>query len=141
MYEAWIIISDVGLAPDYRGEWPKLAVAHVVNQYEFGDLCLANPIFTIDRTGETGTTVIFSHAKEFRSILCPIQYFNDADVPGLPEPRGTIAILDVEPLYGDVCPIQLVCDHITEAEFGTYIAFDTLPELRVLPPKSSSKQK
>ncbi len=134
MYEAWIIISDVGLAPDYRGEWPKLAVAHVEYEHEFGDLCLANPVFTIDRTGETGTTVIFSHTTEFRSILCPIQYFNDADVPGLPEPRGTIAILDVKPLYEGVCLTkQLVCDHITEAVFGTYVVFDTLPELQVLP--------
>jgi hypothetical protein len=136
VYEAWIIISDVGAAPDYRGEWPKLAVAHVEYEHEFGDLCLGNPQFTIDRTGETGTTIIFSHTKEFRSVLCPIQYFNDAGdggVTGLLNSRGTIAILDVQPLYGKVCPIQLVCDHITEAEFGTYIAFDTLPALQVLP--------
>ena len=134
MYESWIIISDVGSAPDYRGEWPKLAVAHLPRQfYEFGDLCLGIPKFTIDRTGETGTTAIVTNTGEFRSILCPIQYFNDAGIAGLPEPRGTIAILDVEPLYGEVCPNQLVCDNITEAEFGTYIAFDTLPELRVLP--------
>jgi len=133
MYEAWIIISDVGVAPDYRGQWPKLAVAHVEYEHEIGPLTLGNPLFTIDHTGETCTTVIFSHTKEFRTILCPIQYFNDADVPGLPESRGTIAILGVEPLYRETLPKQLVCDHITEAEFGTYVAFDTLPELQVLP--------
>jgi hypothetical protein len=137
MYEAWIIISDVGVAPDYRGQWPKLAVAHVINESAFGDLCLANPEFTIDRTGETGTiTNSVLPIEEFRSILCPIQYFNDAGDSSVPNTRGTIAILDVEPLYEEICPKQLVCDHITEAEFGTHIAFDTLPELRVLPRKT-----
>lgn len=138
MFEAWIIISDVGVAPDYRGQWPKLAVAHVKNESAFGPLCLANPKFTCDRTGETGSIInSVLPIEELRSILCPIQYFNDSDDNNIPETRGTIAILDVEPLYQEICPKQLVCDHITEAEFGTYIAFDTLPELTVLPGKNS----
>jgi hypothetical protein len=134
VYEAWIIISDVGGPPDYRGEWPKLAVAHVKNKKPFGDLCLANVEFTSDRTGETGSiSNSVLPIRGFRSILCPIQYFNDAGISNVPGTRGTIAILDVEPLYQKISPKQLVCDNITEAEFGTYVAFDTLPELQVLP--------
>ena len=61
-----------------------------------------------------------------------IQYFNfdDGDTED-PESMGTIALLDVNPLYAKNPPSQLCCEHIKEAIYGTHIAFDTLPDLAV----------
>ncbi len=126
MYKSWLIISDVGGAPDYLGKWPKLAVAHVISEYKIGPLSLGNSSFCVEVTTPDTTQI--------KSITCDIQYFNDSDDPREPNSRGTIAKLDVSPLYGEKnCPVQICCDEISEAEFGTHIAFDTLPELEVIP--------
>jgi hypothetical protein len=126
MYESWLIISDVGREPNYRGEWPKLAVVHVISEHKIGALCLGNSNFLMVKE--------ISHEPVIEAITCAIQYFNDSDDPSQPDSQGTIAELNVKPLYnGNDCPVQLCCDEISEAEFGTHIAFNTLPELKVIP--------
>jgi len=120
MYESWIIISDVGVAPDYRGEWPKLAVARIETEERVGMLTLGK----LECTTLTKNTTVIDFTYE-------IQYFNfDSDDMFEPESKGTIAVLDVNPLYvGKECPVQLCCENISEAVYGTHIAFDTLPVL------------
>jgi len=131
MYESWLIISDVGGAPDYLGKWPKLAVAHVISEYKIGPLCLGNSNFRMVKE--------ISHEPVIEAVTCDIQYFNDGDDPREPNSRGTIAQLNVKPLYvGKDCPVQLCCEEISEAEFGTHIAFGTLPELKVVPHKNKT---
>jgi hypothetical protein len=133
MYETWIIIEDVGVMPDYRGEWPKLAVAHITYKHKFGMPVLGKLKSEWSDDPSTYPTLAEACVDQysFRSHHYEIQYFNDADDPREPDPLGTFAILDVTPLYGAVPPIQLCCSEIREAIFGTHIAFDTLPELKV----------
>ena len=124
MYESFIMISDVGCMPDYRGEWPKLAVARVETKERVGMLTLGKLECTTFHE-HVGTTVI--------DFTYEIQYFNfdDGDSKD-PESMGTIALLDVNPLYVNrECPVQLCCENITEAIYGTHIAFDTLPVLYI----------
>jgi hypothetical protein len=121
MFESWIIISDVGVAPDYRGEWPKLAVACVETEERLGMLTLGK--FEATTLTKCHTVIDFTYE---------IQYFNfDPDDTEEHESMGTIALLDVNPLYAKNPPSQLCCEHISEAVFGTHIAFGTLPELTV----------
>ncbi len=136
MYECWLIISDVGGAPDYLGKWPKLAVAHVKAECRIGSPCLGNVTFCMTEKAKEEVMSAFDQFS-FESITCAIQFFND-NGNDYPPSRGTIAHLNVQPLYGDVCPVQLSCDEISEAEFGTHIAFDTLPELEVIPLKNKT---
>ena len=124
MYESFLLISDVGVMPDYRGEWPKLAVARVETEERLGMLTLGKLEATTLQQ-YTNTSVI--------DFTYEIQYFNfDPDDTEDHESMGTIAMLDVNPLYmNNHPPEQLCCEHISEAVFGTHIAFDTLPELTV----------
>ena len=122
MYESFLIISDVGVMPDYRGEWPKLAVARVETKERLEMLVLGK----LECTTLTKCHTIIDFTME-------IQYFNfdDEDTKN-PESLGTIALLDVNPLYtNNYPPSQLSCEHIKEAIYGTHIAFGTLPELFV----------
>lgn len=122
MYESWITISDVGVAPDYRGEWPVLAVACIKTPYRVGMLTL----------GKLEATTLTEHTSVI-DFTYEVQYFNfdDGDSKD-PESMGTIAILDVNPLYtNNHPPEQLSCDHISKAVYGTHIAFNTLPNLTV----------
>lgn len=124
MYESFIILSDVGVEPDYRGEWPKLAVARIETEERLGMLTLGR-LNTVSLREFTNTTVI--------DFTYEIQYFNfDEGRSKYPESLGTIALLDVNSLYADNSPPeQLCCDHISKAVFETHLAFDTLPELPV----------
>ncbi len=123
MYESFIMISDVGCMPDYRGEWPKLAVARVETEERVGMLTL----------GKLECTSLISESTTVIDFTYEIQYFNfDSGDMFEPESKGTIAILDVNPLYvGKECPVQLCCEDISEAVFGTHVAFDTLPVLDI----------
>lgn len=108
--------------PDYRGEWPVLAVVCVEFPYRVGMLTL----------GKLEATTLTEHTSVI-DFTYEIQYFNfdDGDSKD-PESMGTIAILDVNPLYtNNHPPSQLSCDHISEAVYGTHIAFNTLPNLTV----------
>ena len=116
------MISDVGCMPDYRGEWPKLAIACVETEERIGMLTLGK-LETLTHT-EHNTVIDFTYE---------LQYFN-FDFGDLvdPESTGTIAMLDVNLLYtGKKCPVQLCCDNISKAVYGTHVAFDTLPVLGV----------
>jgi len=122
MYESFIMLSDVGVMPDYRGEWPKLAVARIESEERLGMLTLGK----LECTTLTKRLTVIDFTYE-------IQYFNfDDGRSKWPESKGTIALLDVNSLYaGKECPVQLCCENISNAVFGTHIAFDSLPELTV----------
>ena len=129
MYESWIILSDVGGAPDWRGEWPKLAIAHITDDQPFGMVSLGDPKHYMVHTFG------IHRPAQIEAVLCPVQYFNDGDSDGF-ESRGSIVSLDVKPLYMvEECPIMLVCDDITQAVYETYVAFDTLPVMNMVPLK------
>jgi hypothetical protein len=130
MYESWISVSDVAGEPDWRGQWTRLGIAHVTYHKPFGIVSLANAQF-IHVQGISPTSG--KPYKVLQSAMHPIQYFNDGDDPQAFDSMGTFANLDVTPLYDDDRgPIVLVSDEITKAVFETYIAFDTLPVLKVV---------
>ena len=131
MYESWIIVEDVGREPDWRGQWEKLAIAHVTYHRPFGLVVLGNVSFTVHENAQSPDAITDQYS--FESIVCPLQYFNDADDPREPDTLGTFAMLDVQSLYGEVCPSQLCCNGISKSEFETHLAFKTLPELPVSP--------
>ena len=115
------MLSDVGVMPDYRGEWPKLAVARIETEERLGMLTLGK----LECTTLTKCLTVIDFTYE-------IQYFNfDDGRSKWPESMGTIALLDVNLLYAKNPPSQLCCENISKAVFGTHIAFDTLPELLV----------
>jgi hypothetical protein len=133
MYESWISVSDVAGAPDWRGQWTRLGIAHVTYHKPFGIVSLANAQF-IHVQGISPTSG--KPYKVLQSAMHPIQYFNDGDDPQAFDSLGTFANLDVTPLFGGKDyhddPVMLVSDEITKAVYETYVAFDTLPVLKVI---------
>ena len=135
MYESFIIITDVGAEPDYRGEWPKLGIAHIVHVQNFGSVVLGRMTYQMieyDGRFESQETAIIDQYS-YEGVKCAVQYFNDGPSVRFPPSLGTIGYLDVKSLYGEVPPVQLCCDDIPKAMFGTYLAFDTLPEIKFIP--------
>jgi len=135
MYESFIIITDVGVEPDYREEWPKLGIAHIVHVQDFGSVVLGGMTYQMikhDGRFESQETAIIDQYS-YEGVKCAVQYFNDGPSVRFPPSLGTIGYLDVKSLYGEVPPVQLCCDDISEAEYGTYLAFDTLPEIKFIP--------
>ena len=118
MYEAWAEIYDASVAPDARGDWPSLAAIHVVSDKPFD----------ID---------VVHFSRFYRTELgrfARLSYFNDCDTPPYDWPRTCVelAYADVTE-FPDVGAMWLMRE-ITEAVYGTYVAFETLPIIPVVHP-------
>ena len=127
MYESWITLHDYGVAPDYRDEWPAIALAHIVCEQEFGDVYLGS-INHVE-------AMTFGGKKQILQSTIDVIYTGFVDDGSEPESLGTIGTLDVTQFYTDPrdTPAQLGCNNTTKAIFGTHATIGSLPVLHFIP--------
>ena len=131
MFESYIIVEDVGIEPDYRGEWPKLGVARVYCEFPFISPNLGKVEISRIPICEIGKE---DHALVVMSARCSVQYFDDSSMQTVPPSSGTMGWIDVLPFYiGGDEPKQLCCNDISKVVFETHREFDVLPEIIFYP--------
>ena len=121
MYESFIIIEDVGVMPDYAGNWPKHGVSKITTKWPVGTLSLG-PL-----------RIILTRQSEVDSYRVDVDYWDDAAMH--PEHRtGNLGFLDVNEMMrrAEGCPVQLACNNISKAEFETHLEFETLLEIKFI---------